>query len=131
LFVIGTRETVGSDDFCEVYRGVCMYCKNLVMALSSNREDSYTGCGIRKEDGKYIDNDVLSGKISFFRGCCEFRSSGIPIHPLLAELLISQNPLAKSIPVSEQVQAEHGILFEQRVYDNLPNNQRVSVEDIG
>ena len=77
------REITGANDFCLAYHAVCMYCSHLVMAWSSNGEDSYTGCGLRKEDGKYVNIGGLYSKIDFFGGCDRFKPSGIPTHPLL------------------------------------------------
>jgi hypothetical protein len=118
------------DYFPLVNRGICMYCKNLVVAWSSDGQgDTKYGCGSRQENGKYVSNDIDSERIDFFGGCERFGSSGVPTHPTLMNLLIEENPLAKNIPVSLEA-IEQGIEFEIKVRSNLTAGHLVNWQDI-
>jgi hypothetical protein len=100
---------------------VCMYCKNLVRGKHINGYNE--GCGLRKlPNGKYqhlTHGPGLPEEINYFSGCDRFEPSGVPVHPLVLEVLVKTNSLCAKIPVDSNA-TETSWNFDNKIKTYLP-----------
>jgi hypothetical protein len=98
----------------------CKYCKDFVISDSKRfGEDSY-GCKIRTSiKGEYADitnTPSPLGESLFDRGCNDFISSGVTIHPLVLDELVNLNPKLATIPIENSMPGPYEIENQLRVH---------------
>ncbi len=110
---------------------VCFYCKNLrVFESLSRRSDeceSDYGCNLEKDpNGKYpslIRFEQRSDDLSLLqKGCGDFLSSGLPVHPIVRKEIVEINLLTKGIPVDPNA-IENSFEFDDKIKRYLDPEQ--------
>lgn len=115
----------GIPKFTQINYAVCLYCANQVREWRGGGESLDRACLFEKrEDRTYPPLvDAVEEK-----GCGKFKSSGMPAHPSVLEVLVMKNPACNSIP-SDADATLTSWNIEKEAEKYLPEAQILKVSD--